>query len=476
MNGGAGAAWLDARDQAALVARGEASPVELVEAAIARVEALNDSLNAVIHPRFERARAEASGPLPDGPFRGVPLLLKDLGCASAGDPDHQGSRLLASLGHTAPADATLTALLRRAGFVIIGRTNTPEFGLVSTTEPAVHGPTRNPWDTTRSSGGSSGGSAAAVASGMVAVAQGTDGGGSLRMPASHCGVFGLKSSRGRVSCGPSEGDPLAGHNVYGVITRTVRDSASVLDAIAGEQPGDPVVAPPPSRPYASEVGRDPGRLHVGVMDVSEVNGYPVAAAVNEAVRVAARLLESAGHHVEASFPDAFVDPAYLDHFVTLLSPFVAALMAHLESLAGRPLRREDAEEITWYWNERGRALTAAQHVVAELWRNDFTRRMASWWARGFDVLLSPVVPNPPPPLGHFAGPDGIRRSVDILCFTPQFNTTGQPAAVVPVTVTDEGPVGVQLAALYGREDLLIRLASQIEQLAPWAERRPALSA
>jgi amidase len=192
--------------------------------------------------------------------------------------------------------------------------------------------------------------------------------------------------------------------------------------------------------------------------------------------MAASLLESLGHQVEASYPAAMTDPAYLDHFVDLLSPSVTALMAQLESRAGRPLRREDAEEISWYWQERGRVITAAQHVVNEGWRDDFRRRVASWWADGFDVLLSPVMPTPPPPLGYFEGPEGVRRSVDILCFTSQFNATGQPAASVPMTVTDEQwPVGVQIVGPYGREDLLIALGSQLEQAAPWAARRPAVS-
>jgi amidase len=469
---------LDATEQARMVAAREASPLELVDAAIERVERLNPELNAVIHPRFEKARAEAaSESLPDGPFRGVPMLLKDLGCVSEGDPDHQGNRVLAELGNTAPADANLTALLRRAGFVIIGRTNVPELGLVSTTESSAYGATHNPWDPTRTPGGSSGGSAAAVASGMVAVAQGTDGGGSLRIPASHCGIFGLKPSRGRVSTGPFEGDALAGCNTYGVMTRTVADCARVLDQTAGQQVGDAVVAPPPRRSFAEQVGQDPGPLRIGVMEVGDVNGYAVEASVNEAVRTAAKLLESLGHDVEASYPDAVTDPEYLDRFVALLSPSVAAFMTYLESRAGRPLRPEDAEEITWHWHERGRAISAAEHVANEMWRDDFRCRMASWWAEGFDILLSPVLPTPPPPLGHFKGPEGIRRSVDILCFTPQFNLTGQPAASVPMAVTDEGwPVGVQLVGAYGREDLLIRLASQIEEAAPWIGRLPAMPA
>lgn len=465
---------LDATAQAALVAAGEASPVELVTAAIERVEALDGKVNAVIQRRFERALEEAASPeLPDGPFRGVPLLLKDLGCPSAGDPDHRGNAFLKSIDNRADHDSTLTALLRRAGFVIIGRTNTPEFGLVSTTEPLAYGPTLNPWDPTRSTGGSSGGSAAAVAAEFVPVAQGTDAGGSLRLPSTHCGVFGFKSSRGRVSAGPDEGDAQSAHNVYGVITRSVRDSAAVLDAISGEQSGDPVVAPPPSRPFRDAAAADPGSLRIGVMLVDEVNGYPVDPRVNAVVRGTADLLAGLGHRVEESYPEAMTDPDYLGHWMELLSPGVVVLLDHLAELAGRPLRRDEAEEIAWFWYERGKQVSAADYIRHELWRDDYRRRMASWWTGGFDLLLSPVVPNPPPPLGHFAGEEGLQRSIDILCFTPQFNTTGQPAMSVPAGFTDDGlPIGAQFVAAYGKEELLFALAGQLEAAQPWAGRRP----
>jgi len=469
---------LDATAQAELVAKGDVAAVELVAAAVERIEEIDPQVNAVVHRRFEQALAEAaSADLPEGPFRGVPIVLKDLGCVSAGDPDHQGNAFLKSIGNRADHDATLTSLLRRAGFVIIGRTNTPEFGLVSTTEPAAYGPTLNPWDTSRSTGGSSGGSAVAVATEMVAVGQGTDGGGSLRMPAAHCGVFGFKPSRGRVSSGPDEGDALAGHNAYGVITRTVRDSAAVLDRIAGEQTGDPIVAPRPGRPFLAAVGAPTGSLRIGVMAVSDVNGYPVDEKVNNEVRRTAGLLESLGHRVEESYPEAMTDPLYLDHFVDLLSPSVVVLLDQLAQMAGRPIRRDEAEEFAWFWYERGNKISAADHVRHEIWRDDFRRRVAAWWTGGFDMLLSPVVPNPPPPLGFFAGQDGIARSIDILCFTPQFNTTGQPAVSIPSGLTADGlPVGVQLVAAYGREDLLFSLAAQIEQAEPWADRRPPMLA
>ena len=278
-----------------------------------------------------------------------------------------------------------------------------------------------------------------------------------------------------MSSGPDEGDVLAGHNVYGVLTRSVRDSAAVLDLIAGQQPGDPVVAPPPAQPFRTSVKADPDPLHVGFMAVSEVNGYPIDERVNAHTRRMANLLDSLGHHVEESHPDAMTDPQYLDHFVKLLSPSVTALLDHLGDVAGRPLRHDEAEEIAWWWYDRGRTISAADHVRHEMWRDEFRRRMATWWADGFDVLLSPVVPNPPPPLGYFAGSEGIKRSVDILCFTPQFNTTGQPAIAVPAGLTEDGlPIGVQFVAAYGREDLLFALAAQVERAAPWSQRRPAV--
>ncbi|MCO8277520.1 amidase [Actinoplanes sp. TRM 88003] len=458
----------DATALAALVATGQASPTELVTAAIGRIEELDGRLNAVVHRRFEQALEEAAGPLPDGPFRGVPIVLKDLRSGSAGDPDYQGNAFLRDVDHRAAHDAHVTAGLRRAGFVILGRTNTPEFGLVSTTEPKAFGPTRNPWDLTRSPGGSSGGSAVAVATGMVPLAQGTDGGGSLRMPSAHCGVFGFKSSRGRVSAGPDEGDALAAHNVYGVITRSVRDSAAVLDAIAGEHSGDPVVAPRPATTFLDAVTAAPGSLRIGVMLVDDVNGYPVDPRVNAVVRRMADRLTALGHRVEEAYPAAMTDPAYLEHWLGLLSPSVTVLMDDLAAQAGRPLRRDEFEEVTWWWADQGAKVSAADYVRHETWRDDFRRRMAAWWTGGFDLLLSPVVPNPPPELGVFDGPDGIRKSIDILCFTPQFNTTGQPAMAVPASLPSEGlPIGVQFAAAYGREELLFSLAGQLEAAHPW---------
>src|SRR5215813_12130640 len=298
-------ARLDAMAQAELVRRGEVTPRELVDAAIARVEKLNPTLNAVITPLFDKARAQANSPnLPNGPFRGVPFLLKDLGCHSAGDPYHEGMRFLRQAGWTAENDTYMAAKLRAAGFIFLGKTNTPELGSLPTTEPQAYGPTRNPWDITRSTGGSSGGSAAAVAAGIVPVAHANDGGGSIRIPASECGLVGLKPSRGRVSWGPEYGELWQGLAVEHVVSRSVRDTAALLDVVAGPMPGDPYFAPPPIRPFREEVGAEPGRLRIGMM--SRVSGgrtqvHPDCVA---ATTEAARLLESLGHHVEESYPQA----------------------------------------------------------------------------------------------------------------------------------------------------------------------------
>src|SRR5437773_2211178 len=309
-------AWLGATGQADRVRRRQASPVEVVEAAIARIEQTNPELNAVIIPRFEKARAEAASPaLPEGPFRGVPFLLKDLICCSAGDPHHMGTRFLRDLGFIAPLDTYLAEKFRAAGFVSLGKTNTPELGTLPTTEPEAYGPSRNPWDTSRSTGGSSGGSAAAVAAGMVPAAHANDGGGSIRIPASACGLVGLKPSRGRTSLAPEFGDLNCGLVCEHVLCRSVRDTAAILDAVHGPATGDPYVAPPPERPYLEEVGRDPGRLRVGLRTAAPGGQFETHPDCVTAVEAAGTLLESLGHFVEESAPDAIDDPEYIERFI-----------------------------------------------------------------------------------------------------------------------------------------------------------------
>src|SRR5437773_4382693 len=301
-------ALLDATAQAELVRQRKASPRELVDAAIARIERVNPKLNAVIIQRFEKARAEAAAPdMPDGPFRGVPFLLKDLICHSAGDPYHAGMRLLRELGWVERYDTHLAARFRAAGFVFLGRTNVPELGPAPTTEPLAYGPTRNPWDTSRSPGGSSGGSAAAVAAGLVPVAHANDGGGSIRIPSSECGLVGLKPTRGRTSLGPDAGEGRGGLSVEHVVARSVRDTAALLDPAAGYHPGDPYPAPPPGRPFPDRGGSPPGQLRIGLLAQAPAGHPAVRAECAAAAHETARLLESLGHRVEESFPAALAD-------------------------------------------------------------------------------------------------------------------------------------------------------------------------
>lgn len=477
-------AWLDATAQAALVRSGQVKPVELVEAAIRRVEKINPTINAVITQRFERALEEAcSQALPKGPFRGVPFLMKDLGCHSAGDPYYEGSRFVRNAGWIAREDTYLAQKFRQAGFVLIGKTNTPEFGSLPTTEPVAFGPTRNPWDLGRSSGGSSGGSGAAVACGLVPVAHGNDGGGSIRIPASECGIVGLKPTRGRVSWGPEFGEIWQGLAVEFVLTRTVRDTAALLDAVSGPMPGDPYFAPPPVRPFGSEAGAPVGKLRVGFMRRAPAGMADVHPDCVAAVLQTARLLESLGHHVEESHPSA-LDQAqdWLEPLWVVVAASLAGLVSLWEMRIGRTIQQEDVEPHNWMMVEMGKSLTALQHLQAVGALHAVTRRIASWWnEEGFDLLLTPTVAEPPPPLGEFvstpAEPMAAARRVEkILPFTPAFNVTGQPAISLPLYWNSENlPIGVQLVAAYGREDLLIRVASQLEQASPWSDRRPPIT-
>ncbi len=474
--------WLDASAQAELVRRGKIGPRELVDAAIARIEKINPRLNAVITPLFEKARAAAASTLPDGPFRGVPFLLKDLMCHSAGDPYCAGMRLLRELGWVEREDTYLAARFRAAGFVFVGRTNVPELGPLPTTEPVAFGPTRNPWDPARSPGGSSGGSAAAVASGMVPVAHANDGGGSIRIPASECGLVGLKPSRGRTSLGPDLGESWAGLVAEHVVSRSVRDSAAVLDAVAGPMPGDPYFAPPPSRPFRDEVGADPGRLRIGLLAQIPSEQFALHPDCVAAAAGAARTLESLGHAVEETHPAALADPKFPDAAVAVVGAGTARDLIYWSERTGRAIGPTDVEPMIWAVAERGRGVSAAQYILAVEHLHAFSRRMAEWWASGFDLLVSPTLAEPPPPLGEFdATPDnplrGFERGVPFVTFTLPFNVTGQPAISLPLHWNGDGlPIGVQLVAAYGREDVLIRIAAQLEQARPWAERRPRVHA
>ena len=475
-------AKLDATAQAELVRAGAASPIELVDAAIARIEKHNDELNAVIHPLFDRARAEANAAL-DGPFRGVPIVIKDLDGTLAGAPYHGGNKLLKELDYMPEVTSFLFSKLEAAGFVIVGKTNTPELGLMPSAEPLAYGPTHNPWDTTRSAGGSSGGSAAAVASGMVPVAHAGDGGGSIRIPASMCGLFGLKPSRGRVSLGPAESEPWGGLVMRHVVTHSVRDSAAILDVLQGYMTGDPNTAPPPARHYAREVGANPGKLRIGVSTHAPSDLAVTDPACIAAVGDAAALLESLGHKIEDSAPVALDEAGLMDSFSAVMMSCLRADLAEIAEIAGRPLTADDMEPITWLFYETSGGYSGGDYVRAINEMHRWTRRVESWWSvQGYDLLLTPTLAEPPPVLGDLGGQaDGglnaAGRSIPFAAYTAPFNVTGQPAMSVPLYWTDSGlPIGIQLVAAPFREDLLIRVAAQLEEARPWTDRRPPVHA
>jgi len=469
--------WLDATAQADLVRRGEVSPKELAEAAIAAIEAVNPQLDAVIRTRFDAARQEADGELPDGPFRGVPILYKDLGCLVAGEATAFGLGPLREVAW--PVTSYLAGQFRAAGFVPLGRTNVPEMGTTVTTEPRSFPPARNPWDPGRSAGGSSGGSAAAVAAGLVPVAHANDGGGSIRIPASECGLVGLKPTRGRVSQGPLITETWAGAVIDGAVTRTVRDAAGVLDVISRRMPGEPYYAPPLPRPLAHEVGADPGRLRIGVLDRPAAQGYLDDPQCRAAVASTARLLESLGHHVGASAPAAMFEGDFARHFNTIVAADTETTFQAFERTLGRPISEDEIEPRNARYRRAGRELGAVGYLQSRAWCGMWARRMADWW-NDHDLLVTPTVGAPPPELGWFtaAGPrqEG-QRVISFIPYTAQFNMTGQPAVTLPLHWTPNGlPVGVQLVAAYGREDVLVRVASQLEQAAPWSDRHPAVHA
>ena len=470
-------ARLDATAQAELVRNGEASPLELVDAAIERIEASNGEINAVIHKLYDEGREAAAGDLPDGPFKGVPFLLKDLGAAFAGQPLHMGMQLLKDADFRSPVDTYLAMRFKEAGFVTIGKTNTPELGILPTTEPKAYGPSRNPWDLSRSTGGSSGGSAAAVAAGMVPVAHANDGGGSIRIPASECGLVGLKPTRQRISEGPIIGDNMSGLTVELVVSKSVRDTAAILEAVHGPAPGDPYVAPLPSRPYTEEVGADPGKLRIGLLTEPQLEAEPNEV-VTEAARDAARLLESLGHTVEESFPTGFEDFDLTDSFLTRWMAGQAATLDELGIVLGRAIGPDDVEPLTWALADEGRRRTAAQYLTAVGQHQLVSRMVAGWFESGFDLLLTPTLGEPPPPLGSFddSGDDPVAallRGAQTATFTANFNVTGQPAISLPLHWSEDGlPIGVQLVAGFGEEDLLLRVGAQLEEARPWADRVP----
>jgi amidase len=469
-------AWLDATAQAELVRKGEASAKELVEGAIARIEALNPQLDAVTWTRYDDARAEAAGDV-SGPLAGVPMLFKDLGCSVADEPLTYGLGPLRDFRW--PVTSYLAEQFSAAGLINLGRSNVPEMGTTVTTEAMRFPPARNPWNPDHSTGGSSGGAAAAVASGMVPIAHASDGGGSIRIPASECGLVGLKPTRARVSKGPRGSESWAGGSIDGVLTRTVRDAAAGLDAISGLMPGEPYYPPPLPGPLAAEIGRDPGALRVGFLDRAPGDYYLNDPECAAAVTAAVGLLESLGHRVEPGGPSAMFDPEFGRSFVTIIAADTALFFRDVEAVLGRSIADDEVEPRNARYREAGNAIDAPTYLNARAGIGTWSRRMADWWV-SHDVLVTPTLAAPPPRIGWFTeeGPDKEGPRIGSFSpYTAPFNMTGQPAMSLPLHWTPAGlPVGVQFVAAYGREDLLVRLAAQLETAAPWADKRPRVHA
>jgi amidase len=486
----------DALGIAELIRKKDVQPLEVCEEAIDRIESLNPKINAVIYRMFDAARAQARALLSRGPFTGVPFLCKDLVTYCAGVPFTKGSRSYRN--YIPDRDSELMTRYKTAGVLIMGKTNTPEFGLMGVTEPELHGPTRNPWNVNHTPGGSSGGSAAAVASGMVPLASGGDGGGSIRIPASCCGLFGLKPTRGRSPLGPDNGEIWQGAEVEHVITRSVRDSAAMLDAVCGPDEGAPYIIPKPERPYAAEVGRDPGRLRIAFTVKSPLGGE-IDPECKKAVEGAAKLLEEMGHTVEEA--DAPVDgKALAKSYFMMYFGETAADMEELRGILGRKARPSDVEGSTWALNLLGRAFSAGQFVLSMREWNTFSRQMAGFLEKR-DCYLTPTLAAPPVRIGelklnpvekllmgivnalNLGGLLRLSGMADAIAmkslaktpFTQLANLTGLPAMSVPLHWTSEGlPCGVQFVARFGEESLLFRLAGQLERARPWFDKRPVL--
>jgi amidase len=481
---------------AALVRRGEVSAAELLETALARIDAVNPQLNAVIRRRDAQVRAEAARVDPAAPFAGVPFLVKDLIATLAGEPTANGNRLLADMAM--PRDSELVRRFRAAGVLIAGRSNTPEFGLTPYTEPLAFGPTHNPWSLAHSPGGSSGGSAAAVAAGIVPLASGGDGGGSIRIPASCCGLFGLKPSRGSTPTGPDFGEIWHGFAIEHVLTRSVRDSAAMLDATAGADGGAPYAAPHRERPLLAEVGVDPGRLRIAFTRAPLFGHGGVHADCIAGLEATARQLESLGHQVEEAAPALDRDACALA-FATVIAAEARAEIERLAQMLGRKPRARDFEPTTYVLGLMGRATGAAAYVAAVRTLQLAARGLVPFFER-HDLLLTPTLAAPPIRTGALQPTRAEQRQMrlinamnagwllaaggiiereaakmfDYIPFTPLFNVTGQPAMSVPLHWNPEGlPIGMQFVARLGDDATLVRLAAQLEQAQPWFARRPA---
>ncbi|MDX5350199.1 MAG: amidase [Paracoccaceae bacterium] len=469
----------DATELAGLVARGEVSPSELLDAALAAVEARNPAINAVVLIQEEVARRSIAEGLPVGPFRGVPFLIKDLGVEAKDFPSHNGSRLLANT--TYPGDSSIFARIKATGVVTFGRTTSPEGGVGAATEAAVYGgPTRNPWNTDHTPGGSSGGAGAAVAAGIVAFAHGSDGGGSVRIPASSCGLFGFKPTRARLPDGPYAGEGWAGMAIDGFLTRSVRDTATMLDACEGADLGAPYWAPPLGRGHAAAISRPPRRLRIGICDTT-FTGEPIHPEVAEAVRAAGKLLESLGHHVEPARPRADV-PGMMRAWTDIVA--VGTALGIRSALKGRPLTPDLVEGVGRGAVAHAETLHPTRYLEAVGQIHAFGREMARFFHDGPDILLSATLAEPPAKVGRFnhdttdyvgyrTGPEGIFAYSP---FCAVFNASGQPAASLPLGWSKAGlPLGIHLAAAFGEDETLIALCAEVERAAPWAAKRAPMA-
>ena len=470
-------AALDATGQAELVARGDVQPIELVDIAIERLELVNPTINAVVTPMYDIALEAASVPIPVGPFTGVPFLLKEFLAEYAGVRFTEGSDFL---GEFVPDhDTELVRRYKAAGLIVFGKTNTPELAIGVTTEPRRFGATRNPWDTSRTPGGSSGGAAAAVAAGVVPMAHGNDAGGSIRIPASCCGVFGLRPTRGRNPLGPHYGDLMSGMVSEHALTRSVRDSATLLDATSGPTLGDPYPAPQRLRPFVEEVGADPGRLRIAFSDKTPL-GTELDPECVQAVRDAAALCADLGHEVVEASPDYDAERLWLAVTKALATGVAWGISGWARRLGKEPVE-ELFEPFVWAYRNRAMNISGPEYLMAVEDMQQASRDIARFFA-DYDMWLTPTIGQPPVPLGTFAFSEGDpfelrRRMATFSPYTYIANATGNPAMTVPLYWTADGlPVGAHFLARFGDEATLFRLAAQLEEARPWAARRPPVSA
>lgn len=460
---------------AELIRNGDVTPLELVDAAIERIERHNPKLNGVIFKAYDQARREATHDLPDGPFKGVPFLLKDILGDREGWPTTQGTRYLQ--GVPAPQNATLVDRYLAAGLIPLGKTNVPEIGSMPVTESVAYGPARNPWNTDYTPGGSSGGSAAMVAAGCVPFAHANDGGGSIRIPAASCGLVGLKPTRGRNPKGPLLGDMMNGLVEEHIISRTVRDTAAMLDATAGAEPGDPYSAPPQTASYLKECQSDPAALRIGLFTTNLRNGAPAAPDNVFAAEDTARQLEELGHHVDIVALD-FLDYGMFSHaFTAMWAANATGMLDSIAFMTGKELRQQEFEPMTWGLYEAGKQITGGQLVQCISILQIVGRGFGGFF-QNYDVLLTPTLGQPIAKVGQFhTNESDIEKAfeplLDYIPFTPIFNATGNPSISLPLHWSDDGlPVGVMFTADMGREDTLLRLAGLLEQARPWKDKRP----